>query len=233
MKAVAICVGHSRPGDNGAVSVTGESEWNYNEVVAETLGGILQRAGVKVSIFDMYQGENYGEATTWLADRLNESRPDCAIELHFNASDNPAAEGFEYIHWGSSLRGQRMAKCFLSAHEELSFLQNNRGAKEADFETRGAAFLRKPSCPCLICEPFFGTSPREWALFGTEDGQGKLAVIYATALADYLGIDLNLPYRKPDKVAESSETRSSEILARINRIESELAAIKSLLPDEY
>jgi len=230
MKHVAICVGHSRTGDSGSLSVSGQSEWDYNEVVADVLGGILKNAGIKVNIFDYYQGEGYGASTTWLASVLNENSPDCAIELHFNAS--PEAEGFEYIHWESSLKGKRLASCLLGAHAELSLHQKNRGLKEANFDTRGAAFLRKPSCPCVICEPFFGTSEREWAMFGHEEGRLLLASIYAKGLADFLGSPLTPNHTRANRNSGDNLTRNDEILSRLQRVESELAEIKLLLAHE-
>ena len=39
---IAICVGHSRPNDSGAASVTGVTEWDYNSQLADMIGENLK-----------------------------------------------------------------------------------------------------------------------------------------------------------------------------------------------
>lgn len=231
MKHVAICVGHSRPNDKGATSVNGTSEWDYNEVVSELTGRILRSAGIKVSIFDLYQGDSYGTAMQWLSQRLNELIPvaDCAIELHFNSADSRGAEGFEYIHWHTSSEGKRLAECMLQTQAQMSPTQKNRGRKEANYDSRGGSFLVKPSCPCVLTEPFFGSSDKEWAMFGTEQGQELLAIIYARALTSFLDLSFPLPYVDSAPATNVPAPFSSEIADGIDRIEHEIREIRRLL----
>jgi N-acetylmuramoyl-L-alanine amidase len=167
----------------------------------------------------------------WLSQRLNELRPfpDCALELHFNAADSPGVEGFEYIHWHTSSQGERLAECLVKAQLQMSPTQKNRGRKKANFETRGGAFLYKPTCPCVIAEPFFGTSQKEWDLFGREKGQEMLSIIYAKGLASYLDFSFPLPYVDSVSTTNDPVPFSSEISGSIDRIEHELREIKKLL----
>ena len=79
---VAICVGHSRIGDRGAVSTGKVSEWVYNSEVAEALRWRLERAGVDVDIVSSYPRKTYRAAMKWLADRMQGkagNSPTCRI----------------------------------------------------------------------------------------------------------------------------------------------------------
>ena len=80
---IAICVGHSRPNDSGAASVTGVTEWDYNSELADMIGKELKQP---YKIYHTYKGGSYVTAMRWLARKLDEDRVDTAIELHFNAA---------------------------------------------------------------------------------------------------------------------------------------------------
>jgi N-acetylmuramoyl-L-alanine amidase len=228
MKTVSICVGHSREGDNGAVSVSGRSEWNYNEPIAEMLAAMLRSAGVKVHVHDSYPGIDYPVSMKALSNALNVESPDCAIELHFNSA-SPNARGFEYLFWETSAKGRKLAQAFQSAHRERFPNQRDRGIKSIGFGQRGSLFLRLPNCPCLICEPFFGSSQDDWNLFGSEEGQSNLASMYATALADFLGVELR-PQSHENGLGEAArKKRSQEMLERVSRLRVELNALEALI----
>tara|TARA_R100001509_G_scaffold164176_1_gene140815 strand:+ start:545 stop:1246 length:702 start_codon:yes stop_codon:yes gene_type:complete len=228
MKTVSICVGHSREGDNGAVSVSGESEWNYNEPVAEILAGILRRAGVKVYVHDMYPGKDYSTAMSLLSRALDVENPDCAIELHFNSA-TPNARGFEYLFWEMSAKGRKLAQAFQLEHHKRFPNDRDRGVKSIGFGQNGSLFLRLPNCPCVICEPFFGSSEDDWKLYGNEWGQSDLASMYAMALADFLGVDLR-PQSPEDSSGDSARRkRNEDILERTGKIRVELDALEALI----
>ena len=233
MKKIAICVGHSR-GDKGAVSTGGVTEWDYNIKVTDRLQDILERAGVSVTLFDHYPASTYKGAMGWLAESLNNLGPDCAIELHFNSA-SPEAEGYEYLYWQGSLRGKRLAECLLNAHEDLLMPQEKRGAKAITAGSRGAAFLRGPKTVCCLCEPFFGSSAKEWSLFEDDAGMDNLARTYANGLADFLDIKLTIPFRRAPEaspVDPGCKARLNEIRDRVERIKSHLIEIEKLLPHD-
>ena len=228
MKTVSICVGHSREGDNGAVSVSGRSEWNYNEPIAEMLATILRSAGVKVYVHDSYPGLDYTVAMRSLSNALNVESPDCAIELHFNSA-TPNAKGFEYLFWKTSKKGKRLAEIFQRTHRERSPQQRDRGIKAVEFGQRASLYLRLPNCPCLVCEPFFGSSQEDWALFGSEEGQSKLADIYAAALTEYLGVSLPSGSAEDGPGEAARKKRTQDILERVRGIRLELNALEALI----
>ena len=183
MKTVAICVGHSRTGDSGAVSVGGMPEWSYNSIVADLLMRKVGEAGHRARVYKLYEGRSYGAAMRWIGKRLRQDGADIALEIHFNAAGE-SAEGFEYLHWYSSRNGKRLARCLGDAHRNAGTGQKNRGLKPIRPEDRGGGFLRRTHCPAVITEPFFGSNPGEWGKFAT--AQEKVAEIYASGLTKYL-----------------------------------------------
>ena len=73
---LAICVGHSRQGDTGAVSCGGINEWTYNKKVAEYLKSDLQEYGISSFVVDNYGGTygSYTSAMNWLTKHLKEQK---------------------------------------------------------------------------------------------------------------------------------------------------------------
>jgi N-acetylmuramoyl-L-alanine amidase len=166
----------------GALSVGGVSEWHYNSDIAKRVFRKLLDLGHEACVIQVYPRPTYGAAMDWLAEELRKRGAECAVELHFNSSDDPRSHGHEWLHWHSSLSGRRLAQAVqqqMTAHfPEL----RSRGLVAIRSEKeRGGGFLRKTHCPALIAEPFFGSNALEWELFNAERD------FYAEVLA--LGID--------------------------------------------
>jgi len=183
LKKVAICVGHSRIGDKGATSVGGVDEWTYNKKVADLLKSHLRHRGVQSVVFDDYPSESYSGAMNWLGESVAKEKCDIAIELHFNSYSSSKAEGYEYLHYHTSNNGRRLAECFREAHAETFKVQSDRGVKAIESGGRGGGFLRSVPPPAVICEPFFGSCPKEWVLFDAK--HSLLADVYAQAIVSY------------------------------------------------
>jgi N-acetylmuramoyl-L-alanine amidase len=169
---VAICVGHSREGDTGATSCGGISEWTYNKKVAEYLKSDLQEFGISSFVVDKYGGTygSYTSAINWLTKHLRTQEASVAIELHFNASDNPKAEGMEMLYWHTSRIGLSLAEYLLRGCQKYFPHIKNRGVKSRNTGDRGATFLRKTSCPAIITEPFFGSCwEPDWTTFANNE----------------------------------------------------------------
>ena len=179
----AICIGHSRIGDKGARSVGGVSEWTYNSEVATLLAEQLKQRGIASVIIDDYPSESYGGAMRWLAREIDKHKVDVAIELHFNSFSSSSAEGYEYLYYAHSAAGKKLALCLLKAHQSKSASQKDRGAKPIERKNRGGHFVTMVKPPAVICEPFFGSSPKEWVLFGQKPE--VVADIYANGIFDY------------------------------------------------
>jgi len=172
---IALCVGHSRRNDRGAVSAGNVTEWVFNRDVANLTRDDLAAAGVEALVYSVYPRSSYGAAIRWLATELRKDGVDAAVELHFNSA-HPSAHGYEYLHWATSTGGKALASALHSAHKAAMPQQKDRD--------RGSYFLRKTHCPAVIAEPFFGSNPQEWATWG--DAQERLAQIYAAGIRSWL-----------------------------------------------
>jgi N-acetylmuramoyl-L-alanine amidase len=160
---IAVCIGHSRSGDDGAVSVSGVSEWAFWQPLGKRIVDRLKAAGVDAMLVDDYVGADYGEAMGWLAGQLRVAQVDAAIELHFNSADNRAASGHEWLYFEGSQRGHALALA-LERRYALTFQDaRRRGVLPRKRADRGALFLQRTHCPSVICEPFFGSNAKEWA----------------------------------------------------------------------
>ncbi len=175
---VAICVGHSRKGDMGAVSCGHTNEWTYNKKVAEYLKSDLQEYGITSFVVDNYGGTygSYTSAINWLTKHLKEKKASVAIELHFNAAASQDANGMEMLYWGSSRIGLSLAEYVLQGCQKYFPLSRNRGAKGLSKGSRGATFLRNTHCPALITEPFFGTNWQDWIMFADQEATLSQAI---------------------------------------------------------
>jgi N-acetylmuramoyl-L-alanine amidase len=160
---VAICVGHSRSGDDGAVSIGHISEWHFNQALSVVVAEELEKLGVPNFIVDEYEGNGYGSAMRWVADTLEQKHASLALELHFNASDG-GARGHEWLFWSSSKRSSRLATCLLARYQAAFPEVPMRGIKPKKSGDRGAEFLRLTHCPSVICEPFFGDNQQDWEI---------------------------------------------------------------------
>ena len=180
---IAICIGHSRPGDRGAVSYDGTTEHAFNSRVGRLLVGLLAARGHHATVIDRYEGGTYAAAQQWLARYLGSIGTALAVELHFNAA-NGQARGFEYLHWENSASGKRLAQAFRNAHRADWPSAPDRGLKPLGRASRGALFCRLPAAPSIILEPFFGDNPDEWDVYSARPE--LLAATYATAIAAYL-----------------------------------------------
>lgn len=172
---VGIVVGHGRLGDEGAFTTTGVSEFTFNCSVAKKIKELLPSCVVlEASLVDGYNAHQ-----AWVSDKLNAAGVSCALELHFNAA-NGLAVGYEYLYWNSSKKGEALARALEKSHAYSFPAAVSRGIKSIDWGDRGAGFLGRDSFPKVICEPFFGDTPREWDAYrGMED---LLAASYVNAL---------------------------------------------------
>lgn len=180
----ALCVGHSRQGDMGAISVDGTDEWSYNREVALILADKLRASGIEPLVYDRYGGHSgYTQAIDWLALKLRQTKAAGAIELHFNSFDGNANEE-EYIHYGPSERGRELATAIWTAHQRHDPDNHTRGVK-ARTTGRAAYALKTTPCPFVICEPFFGDHQGDWSQWG--DQQERLATIYHDGIVSWMG----------------------------------------------
>lgn len=183
---IVIGVGHSRYGDNGAVSVGGVSEHVFNSAVAKELHKILAWRQIDCVVIDKYEGNDYSSAMSWVAGKVRSLEATLAIELHFNSA-SPSANGYEFLYWESSVNGRKLALAFADAYRDLfptATARRERGTFPVGSNSRGSQFLKKTHCPALICEPFFGSNQHEWTI--ARNNPERIAEAYADAVQSYL-----------------------------------------------
>lgn len=181
MITVAICVGHSRAGDRGAVAVDGYNEHSFNSDVAKLLKGALSTEYEAV-VFDKYAGAGYATAMADVAAKCHSVKAAIAIELHFNSA-GPVANGHEWLYWHSSANGRELASAFDTEFTKAFPHSRKRGIKPINAASRGSLFLKGTPCPALICEPFFGSNKAESAYYANH--KATLAAVYAAAIDRY------------------------------------------------
>ena len=181
---LGICVGHSRGGDKGAVSLWGESEWDYNSKVAIELKAELDRRGKDSFIIDDYSADGsgcgYSAGIRRAAKLLRDQGATHCIELHFNAA-TPSAHGAEWLHWHNSTGGKRLAESIQAGFTQTFPTIRDRGIKPRHAGQRGSLFLRLTPVPAVICEPFFGSNEGDCAEF--EGKEADLALAYAEGIS--------------------------------------------------
>lgn len=114
-----------------------------------------------------------------LADRINATGADCAVELHHNSYKDPSANGTEMLHHHASQGGKMLAHLL---HESTvdALGTKRRGVKPK----RGYAFLSKTKMTAVIAEPGFATNESDaWALLTR---QAPLLSEYRSAITRWL-----------------------------------------------
>jgi N-acetylmuramoyl-L-alanine amidase len=185
-KKIAICVGHSRFGDTGAVNTDGVSEWAFNKPLAERTAELLRDAKHDVKVWSEYSGSGYSSAMSWIAEQIREYNADVAVELHFNSA-GPTANGYEFLHWHRAGRSARLASCFHFSFKKFFPERKSRGLKAISSGDRGSAFLQRTHCPAAILEPYFGSNVEETAFYSAR--REELARAYADAIISWLSAE--------------------------------------------
>jgi len=180
---IAICIGHSRPGDSGASSVGGVSEWKFNQPIGAAIVAKLKAAGHDAILLDKYVGGDYTSAMNWLAAQIKSFGAEVAVELHFSAA-GASAKGYEYLYWGASTQSKKLAQAFLDRHKTALPSMTSRGIKPKTSSDRGSYFLQKTPCPCIITEPFFGSNAAEWEFY--KSAASTLVDINTAAVLDFV-----------------------------------------------
>jgi N-acetylmuramoyl-L-alanine amidase len=177
---IVICVGHSRSGDDGAVSRGKVSEWTYNSGLAPMITWRLEAAGWKTLIIDKYEGGGYGTAMTWLTGELKEHKAKAALELHFNSSSNANSTGHEWFHNNT---GDKLATALKQSFQASISELKARGITNRHSSGNGSRFLGGAPCPAVIGEPFFGSNEADWKI--GEDKE-RIAGAYANGIITWL-----------------------------------------------
>ena len=181
---VALCAGHSRAGDSGAVAINGLSEHGfYSPVILSRVASDLRALGYEVIVIDSYAGSSYGSAMRWLAAELKHLDVDLAYEFHFNAA-SPKASGFEALYWHKTKVSDKVARAMQSTQSRDYSEMVDRGVEPLGDQAheRGTLFCSLPHCPSVILEPFFGTNAREVSEYMSDGGQDRFVNMLSSGI---------------------------------------------------
>lgn len=176
MSDVAIVIGHHPDAPGAPLELAGHSIYEYElwKPFARELASTLAADNIDATVVER-PNEDPDAA---LAERVNATEAEAAIELHFNAADGEA-EGTEMFHWPTSEQGQRLATLLQERVTEELGTTWRRVEGKHEFP-----FLQLTEMPAVICEPAFGSHPEDaWTLL---TGQVDLLRAYRTALVEYL-----------------------------------------------
>jgi N-acetylmuramoyl-L-alanine amidase len=189
-KRVCVCIGHSRPGDYGAIAFDEKTtEFAWNRVVGITLRDNLVALGAKVLLLDLYGDSergylSYGQAMDWVADKTSlfcREYPSCCVELHFNSASD-TVRGFETLVSGSE-RSVLLGTCLQKEMAGLFQGEPDRGVKTRRRAERGSGFLFKTTPPAAILEPLFASNEKSWNRWKNE--RDEIAYAYCRGIQKY------------------------------------------------
>jgi N-acetylmuramoyl-L-alanine amidase len=155
----AIIIGHTSLKQGAYSSFLNSNEWDFNKRISESLKEVAS-----IYTYDTYQF-GYTSMVKRMANRINDKKHNLVLELHFNASESPNANGSEALYYFKNKSAQHLSECFtLLMNTEMGI--KNRGAKALYSKNqRGYASVYYPKPTTLILEPFFGTNLNDCKLF--------------------------------------------------------------------
>lgn len=179
---LAIVVGHNEKAQ-GAVRITdGKTEFEWNSHLAELIRE-LEPGNVKV--FKRTAGGGYRKEIRRVYAEVDAWGADFSVELHFNGSPNPEAEGCLMLSSGTKnslrLAEELQRRCLeVMENEDDGVLVRKRNE-------RGGESLWAGKAPAVLAEPYFGGN-RDSCELADERKEQLAKAIYFGALAVHTGL---------------------------------------------
>jgi len=153
---IAIVVGHNVKAQ-GAIRCTDKrTEFDWN---SELAGLIWDHDPEAIKVFHRQSGGGYSAEIDRVYAQTDAWGADVTVELHFNGSGNPAAEGCLMLSSGTkgslALSRAMQAEC-------LAVMQNrDRGVRILGRKDRGGRSLWQGRAPAVLIEPYFGSNAED------------------------------------------------------------------------
>lgn len=153
---IAIVIGHNSKAQGATRVLDGRTEFDWNGELAEM---IQSHDPDNIRVFRRERGGGYSAEIDRVYAQVDEWGADASIELHFNGSVNPQANGGETLSSGSS-GSMALAK---QVRERVSKALGNtdRGVKKLGRKDRGGRSLWQGKAPAILIEPYFGSNAAE------------------------------------------------------------------------
>ena len=167
---LALVIGHNAKSGGAIRRDTGENEYSWNGRLAKMMHALAPEYGLETKIFRRKAGVSYYRQIKAVYTSVDRWEADGSIELHFNGSANPKANGVETLSSGST-RSLLLASAVQNEMVETIGLKD-RGVKVRGRNQRGGLSLHKGRTPAIIGEPFFGSNRCDLAA-SDEDAEMK------------------------------------------------------------
>ena len=155
-KKIAIVIGHNSRAQ-GAVRVTdGRTEFDWNGELAEL---IRSHDPAAIKIFRRERGGGYSAEIDRVYAAVDAWGANCSIELHFNGSVNPRANGG--LTLSSGTKGSMALARAVQKHSVAALGVADRGVQIRKRHERGGRSLWQGKAPAIMTEPYFGSNAHE------------------------------------------------------------------------
>ena len=204
---IAIVIGHNSKAQ-GAVRVTdGRTEFDWNGQLAEL---IRSHDPDSVKVFRREAGGGYSAEIDRVYREVDKWGANCSLELHFNGSSNPLANGGETLSSGSA--GSKRLADLVRSNVSAALGNSDRGVRVLKRQDRGGRSLWQGKSPAVLTEPYFGSNVAECLNAGMH--VDRLAEAYFRAAVTFLGGSANIEQVKP--VAPPTASPERAMLAEIH-----------------
>lgn len=183
---IAIAPGHS-PRRRGAVAAYGVREYDWQSILAGQVATELAMLGHEVLFAHRPDLTTLEQSMGALIAKVNDWRPDLAVELHFDACpiDGEAQRekwsGPTGLYWPGSVGGEAAARRLATAVGRVTGRAARVRSQSVSHGGHPLHWLRDTACPAVILETHFGTHVEDHRRATQARDDGSLALAIARA----------------------------------------------------
>lgn len=153
---IAIVIGHNSRAQGAVRATDGRTEFDWN---GELAGMIKAHDPNSIKVFRREKGGGYSAEIDRVYAQVDEWGADCSIELHFNGSEDPHANGG--LTLSSGTKGSLALAGAVQSRSTDALGVQDRGIRTLGRRDRGGRSLWQGKAPAILTEPYFGSNPRE------------------------------------------------------------------------
>lgn len=153
---IAVVIGHNESKKGALSKFFGLREYDFYSKVVPLLNNVTVFKHSSYISGYMTRIKN-------TAKKINKSKFDLVIELHFNSFFDSSANGCETLCYFKSIKGKKYASLFSNTVHNLTGIKlRNGGVKSlANKKDRGFASVYYTTAPTILIEPFFGSNTND------------------------------------------------------------------------
>jgi len=158
---IAIIVGHRLKKQGAFSDYLFESEYQFNEKVANHLRGI---ADVYFREDTPFTTESYKRAQ--VLNKVNKGNYDLVLSLHFNSFHDENAHGCTALHYITNSRTKKLARKFVYLMNKEFGIRKRELIAISSKKQRGGQMVIGSKSDFVLLEPFFGSNPEACNFIG-------------------------------------------------------------------